>query len=339
MGKKSKYDISIDGIKAAIKSSQSYKATYLKLGAIKANSYMRKMVANKIKEFSIDTSHFVKTQSEETRALISEKRKAFLKANPEKHPWKHHKYNKSKPCEIFKQKLREANIPFEEENSNLVPNRFFSADIILKQYNLIIEINGNQHYNSDGETLAPYYLERKTEFEKLGWKVLDIKYFLVFNTIKLNEVINELKNMPTEELTAKFTIPERVCKICNNLFKIRSSTQKYCIDCKMCKPKVEKFLKQNNERNFICLACHTNFKSNESRAPKYCSYICSRRSKRKIERPTKDQLEKLIWEKPTIQIAKEYNVSDKAVEKWCKSYNISKPPRGYWAKARSINKE
>lgn len=336
MSKKLKYDISVDVIRAAVKSSLSYKATYLKLGAIKSNSYMRKMVAKKISEYSIDTSHFVKTQSKETRALISEKRKAFLKANPEKHPWKYHKYNKSKPCEIFKQKLREANIPFEEENSNLVANRFFSADIILKQYNLIIEINGNQHYNSDGETLTPYFLERKIQFEKLGWKILDVKYFLVFNANKLNELINQLKNMPVEELTAKFTEPQRICKICNNHFNIRSATQKYCNGCK---PKIENYLKQNNERNFICLTCRSNFKSKESRPPKYCSYDCSHAGARKTERPTRDQLEKLIWEKPTIQIAKEYNVSDKAVEKWCKSYNISKPPRGHWAKIKSLIKD
>jgi len=49
-------------------------------------------------------------------------------------------------------------------------------------------------------------------------------------------------------------------------------------------------------------------------------------------KPTKEILEKLVWEKPTTKIALEYGVSDKAVSKWCKSYGISKPPRGYWAK-------
>lgn len=49
--------------------------------------------------------------------------------------------------------------------------------------------------------------------------------------------------------------------------------------------------------------------------------------------PLKEQLMALIWEKPTVQIAKQFGVSDKAVEKWCKKYDISKPPRGYWTKA------
>jgi len=53
---------------------------------------------------------------------------------------------------------------------------------------------------------------------------------------------------------------------------------------------------------------------------------------RKVEWPTKQCLEKLLWEKPTTQIAKQYGVSDKAVEKWTKKYNLAKPPRGYWRK-------
>lgn len=55
-------------------------------------------------------------------------------------------------------------------------------------------------------------------------------------------------------------------------------------------------------------------------------------NKRKVAWPSKEQLEKLVWEKSTVKIAQELGVSDKAVEKWCKKYCISKPPRGYWAK-------
>lgn len=53
---------------------------------------------------------------------------------------------------------------------------------------------------------------------------------------------------------------------------------------------------------------------------------------RKVERPPKEHLEKLVWEKPTATIAKEYRVTDNAVAKWCKQYGITKPSRGYWAK-------
>ena len=65
--------------------------------------------------------------------------------------------------------------------------------------------------------------------------------------------------------------------------------------------------------------------------------ICSSKEggikNRKVkDRPTKEELQILLWEKPTIKIAKDYGISDVAVCKWAKSYGLQKPPRGYWAK-------
>ena len=56
----------------------------------------------------------------------------------------------------------------------------------------------------------------------------------------------------------------------------------------------------------------------------------------KIPHPTKDELQKLLWEMPTTHIAKQFGVSDKAVEKWSKIYGCTKPNRGYWIKIRSM---
>ena len=57
---------------------------------------------------------------------------------------------------------------------------------------------------------------------------------------------------------------------------------------------------------------------------------------RKIIRPSKEELNKLLWEKPTIQIAKDFGVSGNAISKWAKSYNLSKPGVGYWQKKNII---
>lgn len=57
-----------------------------------------------------------------------------------------------------------------------------------------------------------------------------------------------------------------------------------------------------------------------------------RLSKRKVKRPSKEILEKLLWEKPTSQLAKDFKVSDSAIAKWAKKYGLSKPTRGYWTK-------
>jgi len=53
---------------------------------------------------------------------------------------------------------------------------------------------------------------------------------------------------------------------------------------------------------------------------------------RKVVRPSKEELEKMVWEKTCTQIAKQFAVSDNAVAKWCKRYDIVKPGRGYWQK-------
>jgi hypothetical protein len=51
--------------------------------------------------------------------------------------------------------------------------------------------------------------------------------------------------------------------------------------------------------------------------------------------PTKEELEKLLWEKPSREIAKEYKIADTMVNKWCKHYGLTKPGRGYWQKKRA----
>ena len=51
---------------------------------------------------------------------------------------------------------------------------------------------------------------------------------------------------------------------------------------------------------------------------------------------SKEELEVLIWEKPTTHIAKDFGVSDSLVVRWCKRYGISKPPRGYWTKIKQV---
>lgn len=56
-------------------------------------------------------------------------------------------------------------------------------------------------------------------------------------------------------------------------------------------------------------------------------------SNRKVkDRPTKEELQRLIEELSIEKIGKKYNVSGNAVRKWCKSYEIVTKPVGYWAK-------
>jgi hypothetical protein len=56
---------------------------------------------------------------------------------------------------------------------------------------------------------------------------------------------------------------------------------------------------------------------------KYCSLVCCGLSKRKVDRPSKKQLEKLIKAHPLTHVGKMFNVTDNTIRKWCKSMEIS----------------
>jgi len=50
------------------------------------------------------------------------------------------------------------------------------------------------------------------------------------------------------------------------------------------------------------------------------------------EKYTKDQIEKLIWEKPIMKVAESMGVTDCALHKRCEKLGVVKPPQGHWAK-------
>lgn len=54
----------------------------------------------------------------------------------------------------------------------------------------------------------------------------------------------------------------------------------------------------------------------------YCSHECFNIDNRRVERPSKEELEKLIHTYPFTQIGKMYGLSDNAIRRWCKTYNL-----------------
>lgn len=92
----------------------------------------------------------------------------------------------------------------------------------------------------------------------------------------------------------------------------------------------------------ICIDCGN--KVRNSKAKRCWSCFLKRKESTKYEKPkrnykidwpTNEELAKMVWEKSTAQLAKEFGVSDKAIEKRCKVNNIQKPPRGYWMKQKA----
>lgn len=69
----------------------------------------------------------------------------------------------------------------------------------------------------------------------------------------------------------------------------------------------------------ICPTCNKEFETIEET---YCSWKCSGRAHRKVERPTKEELEELINNNPWTKIGNIYGVSDNSVKKWARAYGI-----------------
>ncbi len=55
---------------------------------------------------------------------------------------------------------------------------------------------------------------------------------------------------------------------------------------------------------------------------KYCSLECSGISQRKVDRPDKEQLQRLIDSNTWTKMGEMYGVSDSSVRKWAKSYKL-----------------
>ena len=55
-----------------------------------------------------------------------------------------------------------------------------------------IEINGNQHYESDG-TLKKYYNDRHNLIESSGWKLYELHYSICYDKDVVLNVINNIE--------------------------------------------------------------------------------------------------------------------------------------------------
>lgn len=80
--------------------------------------------------------------------------------------------------------------------------------------------------------------------------------------------------------------------------------------------KEQKAPKRNNAKNPTkkCLSCGK-ILSHKTKTG-YCAK-CLHMQQRKAERPTRDELKKLIRSTPFLAIGRRYGVSDRAIEKWC----------------------
>lgn len=159
-----------------------------------------------------------------------------MQKNPEKHPWKSKNKFISIPCENFKRVLQENNFKFLEEFSP--SSKFnYSIDIAFPEKMIGIEINGNQHYDGNGN-LKKYYQDRHDHIESLGWKLYEIHYSFCFNTENILNFMNSIR----EKANVKYfdyasyilTKPQKKTNSCI-CGKIITLNAKKCILCQRLK--------------------------------------------------------------------------------------------------------
>lgn len=161
---------------------------------------------------------------------------------------------------------------------------------------------------------------------KTQWRILNgkcpkknAKEVLIYDNTLLNRVGHYILKRCLIEIGRKLE-----CEACG-IKEWNGSTDIFQVDHK------NRNWKDNTPANlrFLCANCHVlteNYGNRKKKSIKIIAY------KTKITWPTPEQMQKIVWEKPVIQIAKDLGVSDAAIHKFCKKYKINKPDKGYWIK-------
>jgi len=88
--------------------------------------------------------------------------------------------------------------------------------------------------------------------------------------------------------------------------------------CPNCHSQTENYAGKSTKKKFFCQKCNSQTKGYSELCIK-----CSSFNTRKVERPSKEDLEKEILNNSMVSIGKKYGVSDNAIRNWCQSYNIN----------------
>lgn len=149
-------------------------------------------------------------------------------------------------------------------------------------------------------------------------KTFTLSHYAKISTV---EFLTELKKCTLLCSNCHYEVESGIAK-CKNV----SSDMLKLID-----EEISKFLTRNkiNKKIVICKFCKTEFET-WAKKQVYCSASCFGKDKRKITWPSPQELQKLLWQKPTSEIATSLGVSDVAVAKFAKKHGLSKPTRGYW---------
>ena len=264
---------------------------------------------------------------------MSEKRKAWLAANPDKHVWKRHSKFKSVPCEKIKQKITEMGIKFLPEFTPL-KERAFAVDIAFPEKMVCIEVNGNQHYNSTGK-LKPYYQEKHDLITKNGWKVVEIHYSLCYNEEHINSLISTINNIPRLN---DFDYDVWESGGSTGIRNRNNSLEENC-DIQFHHRPLDRFQyeiyipinKKKDKKK--CDDCGKELNYYKSKRCRSCAAKCQP----KKQLPNKEELQRLVNEIPLSKLGPMFGLTDVGLKKRCKRMGIFTPNNSQRLKAYFTN--
>lgn len=205
-------------------------------GLTKSDNLVLKEISEKLKNGykngDYTPSFKGKTHTEETKKLLSIKKKEFLENNPDKHPYKRftHKNGKSYAEDYFENWLKKENFQFESE---LGIGRYSCDFLVNGVYDL--EIDGQFHKNDPKKVEID---KRKTEFLlSRGIKTIRVywHYYSKLSADEKERYLSELKlvlnNKEENESLKKFInelleSKQKACIVCGK--KFNSKNEKFC---------------------------------------------------------------------------------------------------------------
>lgn len=155
------------------------------------------------------------------------------------------------------------------------------------------------------------------------------------NTIPIDQVLVE--NSPysrtcLKKQLYKLNLKQRVCELCGQDENWKGKQISLILD------HINGVWNDNRLENLriLCPNCNatldTHCSKNIRKRPRQLKEKIKPIRQTKIQWPSKEELEKLVWKMPRTELAKQLGVSDVSIAKHCKLLGISQPPRGYWMK-------